>query len=226
MNFQEKLKFIEGNFSYNFKDPKLLDLALTHCSCGVPNNERLEFLGDALLGLIISSSLYLKFPLMSEGELSRLRAQLVSGESLAELATELGLPPLLNLGGGELKSNGRWRKSILAGAFEALVGAIYLDGGIEPCRLGIESLFSGRIQQTIPANIPKDPKSKLQEFLQARAQPLPVYTVTNKTGSAHQLEFEVECRVSLLDSPVTAIAHSRKEAEKQAAYKVMSLLDE
>ena len=216
---------VSERLSYTFKDNGLLDLALTHRSCGSPNNERMEFLGDALLGMVVSAVLYQKFEHMNEGELSRLRSELVSGESLAELALELGLPEMVKLGVGESKNDGKWRKSILAGTLEAIIGAIYLDAGMEACRATIISWFADRFDDTEGNDIPKDSKSRLQEYLQARGEPLPVYTVLNISGAAHQQQFKIECNVTLLPTTVTAIAGNRREAEKRAALKTLALLE-
>ncbi|MEH6543782.1 MAG: ribonuclease III [Porticoccaceae bacterium] len=213
------------NLNYVFKDAELFDLALTHRSCGSPNNERMEFLGDALLGMIVSAILFQKFDKVTEGELSRLRSELVSGDSLAELAVELGLPKLLKLGSGEHKGDGRSRKSILAGTVEAIIGAIYLDGGIDACRAAVTTWFAGRVQQAALKEIPKDSKSRLQEYLQARGEPLPIYTVLSTSGAAHQQQFKIECKVTLLPEKVTAVASNRREAEKKAAVQALTLLE-
>lgn len=213
------------SMDYVFKNAGLFDLALTHRSCGSPNNERMEFLGDALLGMVVSAILFQKFDKVAEGDLSRLRSELVSGDSLAELAVELGLPEMLKLGSGEHKGDGRSRKSILAGTVEAIIGAIYLDGGIEACRAAVTTWFTGRVEQAALKEIPKDSKSRLQEYLQARGEPLPIYTVLSTSGAAHQQQFKIECKVTLLPAKVTAVASSRREAEKQAAVQALTLLE-
>ena len=212
------------SLGYSFDNPELMDLALTHRSCGSPNNERLEFFGDALLGMIISGELFVRFPDAAEGELSCLRADLVSGESLAILAVELGLPELIKLGPGERKGEGSQRKSILAGALESLIGAIYLDGGIEVCRTSVVEWFASRLSECAINEMPKDAKSRLQEYMQAHAEPLPVYRVVGTSGAAHAQQFEVECKVTLLPASVTAFASSRREAEKRAAEHALALL--
>ncbi len=214
-----------GEFGgYVFADAQLLRLALTHRSCGAPNNERLEFLGDAVLGLVVGELLYHRFPDFSEGELSRLRARLVSGSCLAEIAREMGIPEWVRLGKGERRTGGARRKNILAGTLEAILGAIWLDGGLEPCRERIGHWFAAPLQHVIAEPGARDEKTRLQEFLQARGEPLPVYEVTRVSGPDHARCFEVSCSLSLLAGPVTASAGSRREAEKRAAARALALL--
>ena len=208
---------------YRFRDPALADLALTHRSAGRPNNERLEFLGDALLGAVVAEMLYDAHPRASEGELSRLRAQLVNGQALAALARELELGDGLKLGPGELKSGGFRRDSILADAFEAMIAAVYLDSGFEACREAVRGLFAQRI-----ADLPKsskDAKTRLQEWLQARGLPLPVYELTGSHGEEHAKIFEVSCSVA---EPAVlradASGPSRRAAEQDAAEIVLGRL--
>ena len=208
---------------YRFRDPALADLALTHRSAGRPNNERLEFLGDALLGAVVAEMLYDAHPRASEGELSRLRAQLVNGQALAALARELELGDGLKLGPGELKSGGFRRDSILADAFEAMIAAVYLDSGYEACREAVRGLFAQRI-----ADLPKsskDAKTRLQEWLQARGLPLPVYELTGSHGEEHAKIFEVSCSVA---EPAVlradASGPSRRAAEQDAAEIVLGRL--
>jgi len=211
--------------AYTFRDPTLATLALTHRSMGQPNNERLEFLGDALLGAIVAEMLFEAHPRASEGELSRLRAQLVNGQALAVLARELELGDGLKLGPGELKSGGYRRDSILADAFEATVAAVYLDGGFEACRRTVRALFAQRV-----ADLPKsskDAKTRLQEWLQARGLPLPVYELTGSHGNDHAKVFEVDCSIA---EPVPLRArssgHSRRAAEQDAAETLLGQLTE
>lgn len=214
-----------GEFGgYAFADARLLRLALTHRSCGAPNNERLEFLGDAVLGLVVGELLYHEFPDFSEGELSRLRARLVSGSCLAGIAREMGIPELVRLGKGERNDGGARRKNILAGTLEAILGAIWLDGGLEPCRECIAHWFAGALQGVSAEPGARDEKTRLQEFLQARGEPLPVYQVTRVSGPDHARRFEVSCSLSLLEGPATASAASRREAEKRAAARALALL--
>lgn len=208
---------------YRFRNPALAELALTHRSAGRPNNERLEFLGDALLGAIVAEMLYEAHPRASEGELSRLRAQLVNGVALAVVARELDLGDGLKLGPGELKSGGFRRESILADAFEALVAAVYLDGGFEACRDTVRGLFAQRV-----ADLPrssKDAKTRLQEWLQARGLPLPVYELTGSHGEDHAKVFEVACSIAQ-PTPLRAAASgpSRRTAEQDAAESVLARL--
>ncbi|BBL99957.1 ribonuclease III [Microbulbifer sp. GL-2] len=201
---------------YKFEQGELLELALTHRSHGSRNNERLEFLGDSILGFTIGAALYEQFPEGREGQLSRLRAQLVSGETLAKLARELDIGDCLRLGEGEMKSGGFRRASILADAVEALIGAIYLDAGLEAARSRVLEWFASRLQG-LSLETMKDPKTRLQEWLQGRKKPLPEYSVVDVSGMEHAQHFIVECRVSGLAQPVRGEANSRRAAEKIAA---------
>jgi ribonuclease-3 len=209
--------------NYRFRDPALAELALTHRSAGKPNNERLEFLGDALLGAFVAEMLYEAHPNASEGELSRLRAQLVNGQALADIARQLELGDRLKLGPGELKSGGFRRDSILADAFEALLAAIHLDGGLEACRGVVRSLFATRIA-TLPRSS-KDAKTRLQDRLQARGLPLPNYALLGTGGEEHARVFDVSCAI---EAPLALAADgrggSRRAAEQEAAEAVLSRL--
>lgn len=209
--------------TYRFRDPALATLALTHRSAGRPNNERLEFLGDALLGAFVAELLYEAHPNASEGELSRLRAQLVNGQALAAIARELALGEQLKLGPGELKSGGFRRDSILADAFEALLAAIHLDGGLQACRDSVRELFAGRIA-ALPRSS-KDAKTRLQEWLQARGLPLPQYELKDCRGEEHARSFDVRCAIA---EPLAIAADgsggSRRAAEQEAAETVLSRL--
>jgi ribonuclease III len=211
---------------YRFNDPSLLDSALTHRSAGGTNNERLEFLGDAILGLVIADALYRRYPEASEGELSRLRASLVRKQTLAELARDLELGEYLHLGPGELKSGGYRRDSILADALEAIFGAVYLDSGFEASVTMIRALYAERFAQ-LPAEAVavKDAKTRLQEHLQGRRLELPEYAVVSVSGDAHAQVFEVECRVAGLARSVLGKGSSRRRAEQQAAQHMLELLD-
>ncbi|AQQ68024.1 ribonuclease III [Microbulbifer agarilyticus] len=210
------LQRLSGRLGYQFTNQELLDLALTHRSLGSRNNERLEFLGDSILGFTISAALYEKFPEGREGQMSRLRAQLVSGETLAKVARELQLGECLRLGEGEMKSGGHRRASILADAVEAIIGAIYLDSGLEAARERVLAWFAARLQG-LSLETAKDPKTRLQEWLQARHKPLPEYQVVEVAGEEHSQQFIVECRVSGLAAPVKGVASNRRAAEKSAA---------
>ena len=209
---------------YPFSSLDLVDQALTHRSHGACNNERLEFLGESLLNFIIAQALYEQFPEASEGQLSRLRAQLVKGACLAEVSRELELGDCLRLGPGELKSGGYRRDSILADAVEALLAAVYLEGGMDSCRRSVVSLFDTRLAALSLQDTQKDAKSRLQEFLQARGEPLPEYAVLTVSGPAHAQRFKVSCRVSLLPEPMTGSAQSRRAAEQAAAQQVLDRL--
>ena len=226
-----KQRFLE-RLNYSFKNPDLIELALTHRSCGANNNERLEFLGDAALNFIVGSAIFERLPTSKEGELSRYRANLVKGETLAEIANELQLGEHLHLGGGEMKSGGHRRASILADTVEAIIGAIYLDGGMVPCEKFVLELFDSRLNDLDQTAL-KDPKTQLQEVMQARGHAqlqevmqarghaLPSYEVVNVSGEAHSQLFKVECRVEGLKKPTVGEGSSRRNAEKEAAQKAL-----
>ncbi len=209
-----------SELNYRFRDPALAQLALTHRSVGKPNNERLEFLGDALLGAIVAEMLYEVHPKASEGELSRLRAQLVNGQALAVMARELALGDGLKLGPGELKSGGFRRDSILADAFEATLAAVYLDGGFEACRETVRTLFVERIAALRRSS--KDAKTRLQEWLQAKGLPLPQYELIASHGEDHAKTFDVSCTVTEpLAFTAEARGGNRRAAEQDAAEAVL-----
>ncbi|MFA5627811.1 MAG: ribonuclease III [Thiohalomonadaceae bacterium] len=203
--------------AYTFRDVSLLETALTHRSVGGHNNERLEFLGDSVLNFTISTELYRLYPKANEGTLSRLRASLVKGNTLSLVAIELNLGDYLKLGPGELKSGGYRRESILADAMEAIFGAVYLDGGIESVQQLILSLYKDRIAAVQPDANLKDPKTRLQEYLQARHLPLPNYTISAMEGEAHDQVFTISCSIEGLTKPAVATAGSRRKAEQAAA---------
>jgi ribonuclease-3 len=208
---------LQHRLGYQFKDEALFDLALTHRSCGALNNERLEFLGDSILNFVVGESLFERFPEAKEGQLSRLRAQMVKGETLAEIAREFDLGPCLNLGEGEMKSGGFRRDSILADTVEALIGAIHLDQGMASARERIRVWYQSRIEALQLETNRKDPKTELQEYLQAKKCALPEYRVVDVGGEAHAQQFTVECHSPLLAEPTSAMASSRRGAEKMAA---------
>ncbi|CAH6816803.1 RNase III [Vibrio chagasii] len=208
---------LERKIGYQFNDADLIHLALTHRSAAGKHNERLEFLGDSILSFVIADDLYHRFPKVNEGDMSRMRATLVRGHTLAELGREFELGDYLKLGPGELKSGGFRRDSILADAVEAIIGAIYLDSDTETVRGIILSWYQSRLEAIQPGVSQKDPKTRLQEFLQGRRNPLPVYTVTNIKGEAHNQEFTVECEVAGVDKPVIGKGTSRRKAEQAAA---------
>lgn len=208
---------------YRFRDPARLEQALTHRSAGPLNNERQEFLGDAILGFVVADALYQRFPDASEGDLSRLRARLVKKESLARIARQLKLGSYLNLGAGELRSGGQSRDSILADALEAVLAAVYLDGGYTVAREVVLRLFQPRLDD-LPADArDKDPKTRLQEWLQSRKLPLPRYTIETITGKQHHQEFVVECRVEALELTTRGRGGSRRKAEQDAARRLLEL---
>jgi ribonuclease-3 len=195
----------------------LFELALTHRSCGKKNNERLEFLGDSILNFVIADDLFARFPKAKEGELSRLRARMVKGVTLSEVARELGLGDYLRLGSGELKSGGYRRDSILADAVEAIIGAIYLDTDMETARGFILSWFKERLDKLDLNESMKDSKTRLQEFLQSRRLALPEYELMNVEGEAHEQTFYIDCRVEGLKKAEKGIGSSRRQAEQEAA---------
>jgi ribonuclease-3 len=202
--------------SYHFKDMALLELALSHRSFGKKNNERLEFLGDAMLNFIIASELFKRFPEAQEGQLSRLRAFLVKEETLSVLAREMELNLVLKLGVGEKKSGGMDRDSILADALEAVIGAIYLDGGETCCYECVAAWYESRLQGLSLDTVYKDPKSRLQELLQAQQLPIPQYRLLTVKGEEHHQAFVIECSTELMP-PIIAEGTSRRRAEQQAA---------
>ena len=209
---------------YRFVDPDLLHQALTHRSAGGLNNERLEYLGDAILGFVVADALYRHFPEASEGQLSRLRASLVKRDTLAKIAREYDLGVFLNLGPGELRSGGHARASILADGVEAIFAAIYLDGGYPAVRAVILNIFSPRIEMLNIDDHQKDPKTRLQELLQARKLELPSYEVTGVSGDPHQQTFRVLCRVEELQCETEGTGSSRRKAEQDAAARLLSTL--
>jgi len=216
--------WVERSLGHAFRDPELARAALTHRSAGGHHNERLEFLGDSVLNCCVARLLYDAHPRSDEGVLSRLRATLVSGETLAQVAAEIGLGERLRLGQGELRSGGMRRASILADALEALIGAVYLDAGFEAAADLVNRLLAGRIEQLPAASELKDPKTQLQETLQARGMPLPVYTLTAVLGDAHQQSFAVTCEVPTLDLLTAGEGSSRRRAEQHAARQLLERL--
>ncbi len=204
-----------------FADPELLTLALTHRSAGGRNNERLEFLGDALINACVAEALYLRHPDLEEGDLSRLRASLVNQETLAELGRELDVGSYLILGPGELKSGGFRRASILADAIEGLVGGVFLDAGFEATREVILHMLESRLAAPLSTEDLKDSKTRLQEVLQARELPLPVYAVESVRGEPHKQTFRVSCSIVPLQIRTDGEAGSRRAAEQEAARRAL-----
>ncbi|PHS69728.1 MAG: ribonuclease III [Methylophaga sp.] len=208
-----------------FNNEKLLIQALTHRSAAAENNERLEYLGDAILSFVIAEALFIRFPHVKEGKLSRLRASLVKGVTLAEIGRELKLGEVLILGPGELKSGGYRRESILADTVEAIIGALFLDSGIAAAKEMIVNLFDERLNSIDVNEIIKDPKTQLQELLQSRKQPLPIYSVNEVRVETSQPLFEASCQVSMLDKVIVARGSSHRKAEQKSAERVLILIE-
>lgn len=206
-----------AQLGYTFAQPDLLRHALTHRSHGSTHNERLEFVGDAVLNCVIGRFLYDRFPALPEGDLSRVRAALVNQDMLARVARRLGMGSEILLGEGELRSGGTERPSILADALEALFGAVFVDGGFEPASRVIATCYGEVLADVDPALLGKDPKTRLQEWLQARRMAVPEYVVTATTGEAHAQRFDVECRIADLALAVAGAGGSRRAAEQAAA---------
>jgi len=211
------LQLLQTRLGYNFRDPSLLQQALTHRSHSSLHNERLEFLGDSILNCVVASVLYERFTTLTEGDLSRLRANLVKQQALYEIAQKLELSQFLRLGEGELKSGGFRRPSILADTLEALLGAIFLDSGFEAARGVIRAFYIPLLDTVDPRTLGKDAKTLLQEFLQSKKISLPTYNVVATHGAAHSQEFEIECLVPKLGIQVFGRGGSRRAGEQAAA---------
>jgi len=219
------VRWIREQLGYEPRDPQLFIAALTHRSAPGPNNERLEFLGDAVLNLVIARHLFFAFPDGSEGDLSRLRARVVSAEPLAEVAAQIGLGEMLQLGSGELKTGGFRRQSILADALEAVCGAVFLDGGLEAAQQVITKLFEPRVAALpAPASL-KDAKTRLQEYLQSRGLALPRYSVDRTEGEAHEQTFHVICEVPEIGRRAEGSGSSRRRAEQEAAEHILQEIE-
>jgi ribonuclease-3 len=212
-----ELTALEERLGYRFTIPALLEQAVTHRSHGAVHNERLEFLGDAVLNCTIAQLLYAKYARLNEGDLSRLRANLVKQSSLADVGEKLGLAEFMRLGEGEMKSGGFRRPSILADTVEAIFGAVMVDGGFEPAREAISRQFEPILKHVDPKTLGKDSKTLLQEYLQGKRLPLPLYSVVETRGAAHNQEFEVECAIPKLEISVRGTGRSRRAAEQNAA---------
>ncbi len=221
---ETRLDALQRRIGYRFTDAQLLSRALTHRSFGADHNERLEFLGDAVLSLAISGLLFERFAGSDEGDLTRVRAHLVREDSLHRVAVQLGLPEVLNLGEGEARGGGAQRASILADALEALLGATFLDGGFDAARELVKGLFGEVIQTTDVASWSKDAKTELQEWLQARRLPVPTYRISATRGQAHAQTFEVECVVPALNLTESGEGRSRRVAEQEAARRMLDAL--
>ncbi len=215
---------LSQRIGYVFKDETLIQLALTHRSKGNTNNERIEFLGDSIVNFTIAEALYLKFPKADEGKLSRLRADMVRGTTLAEIARDFELGEFLLLGSGELKSGGYNRESILADVVEAIIGAIYLDTGMDAVQERILSWYKTRLDNLSEDKVVKDAKTRLQEHLQKNQSRLPKYDVIEVSGQAHDQKFKVSCRVEKLPEVTVGIGSSRRFAEQSAAEKALKAL--
>ncbi|MBY0269577.1 MAG: ribonuclease III [Burkholderiales bacterium] len=215
---------VSGSIGHHFRDPGLLRRALTHRSCGADHNERLEFLGDSVVNCIIALELYERFPGLSEGELSRLRANLVNQQSLLGIAQHLNIGNHLLLGEGELKSGGAQRPSILADSVEAILGAVLLDGGFAAAQGVVRRLFAGSLAAINPNVSGKDAKTMLQEFTQGQGIALPVYTLLGTQGHAHAQTFRVQCTIDELKIRTEGQGASRRAAEQDAAGKACALV--
>ncbi len=221
-----KFEALERQLGYRFQRAALLRQALTHRSFSADHNERLEFLGDSILNMVVALALYVRFDGLREGEMSRLRAQLVRQDTLQVIAERLDLGNSLSLGEGELKSGGHRRPSILADALEAVFGAIYLDAGFEAVKRVIDGLYAEMLMSLDPARSLKDPKTALQEALQARRLSLPKYEMAEERGEAHAREFEVHCVIESLRIRTAGVGASRRIAEQVAAAAALNQLEQ
>lgn len=213
----DKLKRLEQRLGYTFADRNLFELALTHRSAAGDNNERLEFLGDSIVNHVVAEVLYRRFPDTREGDMSRMRAALVKGDTLAKLAREMEFGECLKLGSGERKSGGHRRGSILSDAFEAVTGAIFLDSDMDTVRSCLLRWYQSRLDELAAGETTKDSKTRLQELLQGRGHPLPVYELANVEGDDHQQHFEVSCLLSRPALTALGAGSSRRKAEQAAA---------
>lgn len=217
--------WLKKSLAYEFSDEDLLRRALTHRSAAGRNNERLEFLGDAILQLVVSEYLFHERPEAREGRLSRLRSSLVKDRTLHDIAQQIDLGEHLVLGSGEQKSGGHRRASILADAVEAIFGAVYLDAGFDAAKAVIFRAYGDRLRELPHGTDLRDPKSRLQEYLQARQMALPVYDMEKVSGKAHRQTFEVSCRIAELELQTTGIGRTRRDAEQEAALAMLGHLD-
>lgn len=215
---------LQKKIGYTFKDESLLKLALTHRSADKKHNERIEFLGDSILSFIIAEELYTRYPRSTEGDMSRLRATLVRGKTLAEMGREFGVGDCIFLGPGEMKSGGARRESILEDVMESMIGAIYLDSDISTLKMLVLEWYQPRLEKFKPGQSQKDAKTQLQELLQGRKKKLPVYNVTNITGEAHDQKFFIECVVQDMKTSFKGEGVSRRAAEQKAAQSALNAL--
>lgn len=223
---QNNIKQFLACIGYQFRDNTLLPLALTHRSAGNQNNERLEFLGDSILNFVIGASLFKQYPKANEGQLTRMRSQLVRGETLAIVAQGFDLGKVMVLGPGEVRTGGHQRRSILADGLEAVIGAIYLDSDLATVQKIILQWFDKSLQTADVDSLAKDPKTRLQELLQSKGLSTPEYQVVKISGPQHNQHFVVECQVELLEQAVQGEGISRRKAEQAAALAILSLLGE
>ena len=223
-NTPQAITRLSKRLGYRFEDQSLLLQALTHRSAKGTHNERLEFLGDSILGFVIAQALFERFPKHNEGDLTRMRSSLVKGVTLAEIGRNFHLGEHLILGPGELKSGGHRRESILEDAVEAIIGAVYLDSDISQCKTLVLSWFEQRLNDIKPGHEQKDPKTRLQEYLQGRKIELPVYELIQITGQSHNQEFTVKCVTSITNQEVITKGTSRRKAEQAAAQQVLELI--
>lgn len=219
-------KAIENHFNYTFSNPDLLRLALTHRSFAIEHNERLEFLGDAVLDLIISDILFYRYDDVDEGDLSRMRSWLVKKESLYKIGEQYQLSQYIKMGEGEARSGGMQRKSTIADTVEALIAAVYLDGGFKQAKSFVELMFAKQLNDLPDKDSLKDAKSQLQEYLQSRQLSLPIYELVNETGKPHEKVFKVSCQIEKLHIKEFAEGISRRKAEQLAAKKVLERIEE
>jgi len=222
----KSIEALQARLQHRFANPQLLELALTHRSFGSTHNERLEFLGDSVLNLAVSRLLFTVLESQAEGDLSRIRANLVKQDTLHSLALDLGMVGMVRLGEGEMRSGGQQRPSILADALEAVIGAVFLDAGFEAAQTLVWRLFEKLDLSPTMTAAAKDPKTELQEWLQARRWQLPVYRVVGTTGAAHQQTFDVECEIAELKQTQRGIGSSRRSGEQAAAAAMLQWLQE
>ena len=224
-NNTQAIERLSKRLDYSFTNQNLLIQALTHRSAKGAHNERLEYLGDSILGFVIAEELFLRFPSQDEGDLTRMRSSLVKGVTLAELGKDFSLGEHLILGPGELKSGGHRRESTLEDAIEAIIGAVYLDSDIGICKALILNWFASRLSKIKPGSIHKDPKTRLQEYLQGRKIELPHYDVIHTSGQSHNQEFTVRCTTSVIKKEVICKGTSRRKAEQGAAQQVLEFIE-
>lgn len=222
---RQNQRYLEQKISYHFKNSKLLTQAITHRSYSDQNNERFEFLGDAILSAIIGSELYTKFSKATEGELSRLRSSLVNGETLSSIAADMEINKYILLGDGELKSGGLQRQSILADCVEAILAAIYLDSNFDVCKKTVLLWYKDKLNVTDAKIFDKDSKTVLQEWLQAKQYALPEYAIISQTGTDHEQTFTVRCFIKKLDITTQGVAKARRKAEQVAAQKALDIIN-